>query len=239
MTRTTMLTMFAAIALVAAACGASVDDSATEDTATETTAPPSTTVTSEARSPALPVGPSALDEPGSAEFPESLVPLDEIISGGPPPDGIPPIEDPTFLAVADNLEILDPAEPVVALEIDGDARAYPIRAMIWHEIVNDTVGGVPVSVTYCPLCNSAVTYRREISGVETTFGTSGRLFASALVMYDRATESLWTHFDGKAVVGILTGTQLEAIGSPLMAWGDFTASYPEGQVLDFFVTRVI
>jgi len=235
-TRTTMLTMFAAIALVAAACGASVDDSATEDTATETTAPPSTTVTSEARSPALPVGPSALDEPGSAEFPESLVPLDEIISGGPPPDGIPPIEDPTFLAVADNLEILDPAEPVVALEIDGDARAYPIRAMIWHEIVNDTVGGVPVSVTYCPLCNSAVTYRREISGVETTFGTSGRLFASALVMYDRATESLWTHFDGKAVVGILTGTQLEAIGSPLMAWGDFTASYPEGQVLDWTAT---
>ncbi|MEA3511450.1 MAG: DUF3179 domain-containing protein, partial [Actinomycetota bacterium] len=174
-----------------------------------------------------------LDDAGSAEFPEPLVPIDEIISGGPPPDGIPPIEDPVFLDVAENLEILDPAEPVVALEINGDARAYPIRAMIWHEIVNDTVGGVPVSVTYCPLCNSAVTYRREINGVETTFGTSGRLFASALVMYDRATESLWTHFDGKAVVGVLTGTQLEAIGSPLMAWGDFVNAYPTGQVLDW------
>jgi len=231
-----MLTMFAAIALVAAACGASPDDSAAEDTAPDTTALPSTTVTAEATSSTLPAGPSALDEPAAAEFPESLVPLDEIISGGPPPDGIPPIEEPTFLAVADNLEILDPAEPVVALEIDGDARAYPVRAMIWHEIVNDTVGGVPVSVTYCPLCNSAVTYRREINGVETTFGTSGRLFASALVMYDRATESLWTHFDGKAVVGVLTGTQLEAIGSPLMAWGDFTAAYPEGQVLDWTAT---
>ena len=236
MTRTTMLTMFAAIALVAAACSASADDSATEDTATETTTSPSTTVTVETTSAALPTGPSALDEPGSTAFPESLVPLDEIISGGPPPDGIPPIEDPVFLAVAGNLEILDPAEPVVALEIDGDARAYPVRAMIWHEIVNDTVGGVPVSVTYCPLCNSAVTYRREIKGVETTFGTSGRLFASALVMYDRATESLWTHFDGKAIVGVLTGTQLEAIGSPLMAWGDFTAAYPEGQVLDWTAT---
>ncbi len=237
MTRNTMLMMFGAIALVAAACGASVDDSAAEETTTQapssTTASTPTTVTAEAASSALPAGPSALDDPGSGEFPEPLVPLGDIISGGPPPDGIPPIDDPVFLDIASNLEILDPTEPVVALEINGDARAYPIRAMIWHEIVNDTVGGVPVSVTYCPLCNSAVTYRREINGVETTFGTSGRLFASALVMYDRATESLWTHFDGKAVVGVLTGTQLEAMGSPLMAWGDFVTAYPTGQVLDW------
>jgi hypothetical protein len=236
-TRTTMLAMFAAIALFAAACGASTDDSVAEEataaTTSSTTASTSTTVTGDAASAALPIGPSALDDPGSSEFPEPLVPLAEIISGGPPPDGIPPIDDPVFLDIADNLEILDPAEPVVALEIDGDARAYPIRAMIWHEIVNDTVGGVPVSVTYCPLCNSAVTYRREINGVETTFGTSGRLFASALVMYDRATESLWTHFDGQAVVGVLTGTQLEAIGSPLMAWGDFRSAYPTGKILDW------
>lgn len=104
--------------------------------------------------------------------------------------------------------------------------------MIWHEIVNDTVGGVPVTVTYCPLCNSAVTYGRVIAGTETTFGTSGRLFASALVMYDRATESLWTHFDGRAVVGMLTGTQLDVYGSPLMSWSDFRSNYPTGQVLD-------
>jgi len=239
-TRTTMLTMFAALALVAAACGASVDDSAADETTTEApssiTASPPTTVTVESTSSALPVGPSALDDPGSGDFPEPLVPLDEIISGGPPPDGIPPIDAPVFVDVGDNLEILDAAEPVVALEINGDARAYPIRAMIWHEIVNDTVGGVPVSVTYCPLCNSAVTYGRVINGVETTFGTSGQLFASALVMYDRATESLWTHFDGKAVVGVLAGTQLEAIGSPLMAWGDFTNAYPEGKILDWSAT---
>ncbi|MEA2023317.1 MAG: DUF3179 domain-containing protein [Actinomycetota bacterium] len=240
MTRTTMLTVLAAIALIAAACSTSVDGSATEEPTTEalpsTTASTSTTATADAPVSALPSGPSALDDPESAEFPEPLVPLADIISGGPPPDGIPPIDDPVFLDTTDNLEILDPSESVVALEINGDARAYPIRAMIWHEIVNDTVGGVPVSVTYCPLCNSAVTYRREINGVETTFGTSGRLFASALVMYDRATESLWTHFDGKAVVGVLTGTQLEAIGSPLMAWGDFAAAYPSSKVLDWTAT---
>ncbi len=104
--------------------------------------------------------------------------------------------------------------------------------MIWHEIVNDVVGGVPVAVTYCPLCNSAVTYERKVRGVETTFGTSGRLFASALVMYDRATESLWTHFDGRAVIGVLAGDRLEPIASPLMAWADFRSAFPDGRVLD-------
>jgi len=181
----------------------------------------------------LPDGPSALDTMQHADFPDPLVPVGEILSGGPPPDGIPSIDDPVFLDVADHLDLLEVREPVVALEIDGDARAYPVRALIWHEIVNDTVGGVPVAVTYCPLCNSAVTYRREIRGVETTFGTSGRLFASALVMYDRATESLWTHFDGRAVVGVLTGEQLESIASPLLAWEDFRSTYPTGKVLDF------
>ena len=229
-----------AIALFATACGAGVSSSTTEETSTtvdtNTTAQSTTTITTPAAQGVLPTGPSALQDRNSAEFPEPLVPLDEIISGGPPPDGIPPIDNPVFLSVADNLDILDPSEPVVALEIDGDARAYPIRAMVWHEIANDVVGGVPVSVTYCPLCNSAATYVREINGVETTFGTSGSLFASALVMYDRATESLWTHFDGRAVVGLLAGTQLESIPSPLLAWGDFRENYPTGQILDWTQT---
>jgi hypothetical protein len=168
----------------------------------------------------------------SDEFPEPLIDVGQIISGGPPPDGIPPIDMPFFLDVVDNLDLLPLEEAVVALEIDGDARAYPVRALVWHEIVNDTVGGVPVSITYCPLCNSAVTYERTIDGNVTTFGTSGRLFASALVMYDRATESLWTHFDGRAVVGVLTGTQLVPRSSPLISWGDFIESYPTGRVLD-------
>jgi hypothetical protein len=170
------------------------------------------------------------------EFPDPLIDPNEVISGGPPPDGIPPVDDPVFLDVAGNLELLPENEPVVALEIHGDARAYPIRAMVWHEIVNDTVGGVPVSVTYCPLCNSAATYERTIDGVETTFGTSGRLFASALVMYDRATETLWTHYNGQAVIGVLTGAELVEHPSPLMAWSQFRSTYPTGQVLDWTQT---
>jgi hypothetical protein len=233
-----------ALTLLAAACGDAGSDSEGTTTTTADTAPgtadnsPDTTAAAEPDSvpaPAvgvLPQGPSALETSSAAEFPPPLVDPEEIISGGPPPDGIPPIEEPVFLPVVDALERLDPAEAVVALEIDGDARAYPVQVMIWHEIINDTVGGVPVSVTYCPLCNSAVSYERIVRGVETTFGTSGRLFASALVMYDRATESLWTHFDGKAVVGLLAGEQLEPIPSPLMSWGDFAAAYPTGQVLD-------
>ncbi len=225
------------IALLAAACG-DAGTAAEEREAATTAAAPETTAASQsdpAATPAvgvLPEGPSALETSSAPEFPPPLVNPQEVMSGGPPPDGIPPIEEPVFLPVVDALERLDPAEAVVALEVDGDARAYPVQVMIWHEIVNDTVGGVPVAVTYCPLCNSAVTYKREVRGVETTFGTSGRLFASALVMYDRATESLWTHFDGKAVVGLLAGEQLESIPSPLMAWGDFAAAYPTGQVLN-------
>lgn len=182
---------------------------------------------------AFPSGPSALEDMFAEEFPDPLIDPGEVISGGPPPDGIPAIDNPEFLDVVDNLDLLPDHEPVVALEINGDARAYPVRAMVWHEIVNDTVGGIPVAVTYCPLCNSAAVYERRINGAETTFGTSGRLFASALVMYDRATESLWTHYNGLSVIGVLTGTELTEYPSPLLAWSDFREAYPTGKVLDW------
>jgi hypothetical protein len=223
-------------AVLLAACGADAGESRSPaaDEGPASTSTSSTSALSDGPATmAFPVGPSALDSLDAEGFPAPLIDPREIISGGPPPDGIPPIDDPTFLSVAENLEYLPAAEPVVSLEIDGDARAYPIRAMVWHEIVNDTVGGVPVTVTYCPLCNSAATYDRRIDGAVTTFGTSGRLFASALVMYDRATESLWTHFDGRAVVGVLAGAQLEEYASPLLSWGDFRSEYPNGRVLDF------
>lgn len=226
-----LMAMLAAGALLLAACAGaqSVGEASTSDASATTTVPSSA-------GPAvgvLPEGPSALDTMFSSEFPEPLIDPNEVISGGPPPDGIPPIDDPRFLSVAENLQLLPGSEPVVALEIDGDARAYPVRVMVWHEIVNDTVGGVPVSVTYCPLCNSAATYVREIDGVETTFGTSGRLFASALVMYDRATETLWTHYNGHAVIGVLAGAELEEHPSPLMSWEQFRSTYPSGEVLDW------
>jgi hypothetical protein len=218
------------LALVASACAATADEEVAVDSVE-----PANTASGQpgaAAEAVLPFGPSALDDMFATAFPTPLVDPSEIISGGPPPDGIPPIDEPGFVTVAEANAYLTDDEPVVVLEIGGDARAYPVQVLIWHEIVNDTVGGMPVSVTYCPLCNSAVSYVREVRGIETTFGTSGRLFASALVMYDRETESLWTHFDGRAVVGVLTGDQLETVGSPLVAWGSFRDSHPEGKVLD-------
>ena len=225
-----------ALSLVAVACGAGAtvgsDPPLTEGVPLPVLPETSAPTGEEPAVGTLPQGPSALDNMEDPALPEPAVPAGQVISGGPPPDGIPPIDNPRFLPVIDNLELLDATEAVVALEIDGDARAYPVRVMIWHEIVNDVVGGVPVAVSYCPLCNSASTYIREIDGVVTTFGTSGRLYLSALVMYDRATESLWTHFDGKAIAGVLTGRELEAVASPLLSWEDFRTAYPDGLVLD-------
>jgi hypothetical protein len=109
-------------------------------------------------------------------FPEPLIDPAEILSGGPPPDGIPAIDSPTFERVAD-VDWLAEDEAVLAVEIDGDARAYPYQIMTWHEIVNDTVGGVPVAVTYCPLCNSGVGFDRRVGDKVLDFGTSGRLYA--------------------------------------------------------------
>ena len=100
-------------------------------------------------------------------------------------------------------------EPVIGLVVNGDARAYPLKILIWHEIVNDTVGGVPVTVTYCPLCNSAIVFERTVDGRVLDFGTTGKLRNSDLVMYDRQTESWWQQFSGTAIVGAMTGTKLD------------------------------
>lgn len=166
----------------------------------------------------------------SGGLPEPLVDLAEIRSGGPPPDGIPPIDDPVFLHPAD-VDFIADAEPVLAFELDGDARAYPVQIMTWHEIVNDTVGGVPVAVTYCPLCNSAVAYDRRIEGEVFDFGTSGMLWNSALVMYDRQTETLWSHFTGEGIVGELTGVQLVDFPLATVSWRDWREAHPDGLVL--------
>jgi hypothetical protein len=224
----TILTLLAILSLVAAACAA-------PQGAQPAIPPEETTETQpsdQAEAGTLPEGPSALREQTSPEFPEPLVDPGQIISGGPPPDGIPPIDEPAFVPISEADKYLDSEEPIVVLEVGEEARAYPVQILTWHEIVNDTVGGKPVVVTYCPLCNTAVSFVRVVNGVETTFGTSGRLYNSALVMYDRATESLWTHFDGRAVVGVLAGEQLEPVPSPLLAWSELKSAHPEAQVLD-------
>jgi hypothetical protein len=160
-----------------------------------------------------------------------LVDPGDIVSGGPPPDGIPPVDRPRFQA-AGAVDWLAAAEPVAVVELAGEAKAYPLQILVWHEIVNDSVGGVPVAVTYCPLCNTAVSFRRPtVAGKPTTFGTSGKLYHSNLVMYDRATGSLWPQALGAAVTGELTGQRLERVATQLVAWRDFRAAFPEGRVL--------
>ena len=178
---------------------------------------------------------SALQRRGDGRHPTPLVDLEEIRSGGPPPDGIPPIDRPFFEA-ASAVDFLEPTEPVVVLEVEGpdgvEVRAYPIQILTWHELVNDTVAGRPVTISFCPLCNSAVAYDRELGdGTVLDFGTSGSLYQSSLVMYDRQTESLWTHFDGRAVVGHLTGERLALLPMVTVAWQDFLKENPEALVL--------
>jgi len=155
----------------------------------------------------------------------------EILSGGPPRDGIPSIDSPTFVDQAAAAEWLVDNEPVIALDIEGDARAYPLQVVTWHEIVNDTVGDVPVVVTFCPLCNSALVFDRRFEDQVFEFGVSGLLRNSDLIMYDRTTESLWQQFTGEGIVGDLTGEQLTFLPSSLISYADFRAAYPEGVVL--------
>jgi hypothetical protein len=174
--------------------------------------------------------PSALRDITADGLPDPLVGPEELTAGGPPPDGIPPIDEPRFLDAAE-VDFLADDEPVLAIEIDGDARAYPVQILIWHEIVNDTVGGVPVSVTYCPLCNSAVAVDRRVGDRTLTFGTSGLLYQSSLVMYDRQTESLWSHFTGESLAGVLTGTELESYPVATVSWAAWIDAHPEGLVL--------
>lgn len=174
--------------------------------------------------------PSALDGLTGEGLPKPLVDPTEVRSGGPPPDGIPPIDDPSFHRAAD-VHFLADTEPVLAVEVDGEARAYPVQVLIWHEIVNDTIAGVPVSITYCPLCNSAVGVDRRVEDRILTFGTSGSLYQSSLVMYDRQTESLWSHFTGQAIAGVLTGTELETIPVATIGWSDWLDANPDGLVL--------
>ncbi len=172
----------------------------------------------------------AQNEFPKTDFSQTSIDLNEIMSGGPPRDGIPPIDDPRFVPVDQVTDIAD-SEPVVGLILNGDARAYPLRVLIWHEIANDTVGGRPVVVTYCPLCNTALVFDRRVDGQVLDFGTTGRLRKSDLVMYDRQTESWWQQFVGEALIGELTGTRLDIIPARLESFANFKQRAPDGQVL--------
>ncbi|NKB52955.1 MAG: DUF3179 domain-containing protein [Rhizobiaceae bacterium] len=164
------------------------------------------------------------------DFTKSSVDFAEILSGGPPKDGIPPIDNPKFEAVSKTSNLID-REPVIGLSINGDARAYPLRVLTWHEIVNDTVGGQPVAVTYCPLCNVAIVFDARLDGETLSFGTTGKLRHSDLIMYDRKTESWWQQFVGESIVGHHLGKKLKLVPAHLESWLDFRTRHPEGKVL--------
>ncbi len=167
----------------------------------------------------------------TTDFSRHSVPLSEFASGGPGRDGIPPIDDPKFVSQAAADEWLADREPVLVVELGGLARAYPVQILTWHEIVNDDFVGHPIAVTFCPLCNSSLVFDRRVDGRELTFGTTGNLRNSDLVMWDRQTESWWQQFTGEAIVGGLTGERLEALTSQTVSWKDFREKFPGGDVL--------
>jgi Protein of unknown function (DUF3179) len=164
------------------------------------------------------------------EFSRHSVAYDEILSGGLPKDGIPAIDNPSFMPVSE-VRGLAPHAPVISVAVDSEAKAYPLRIMIWHEIVNDTVGGVPIAVTWCPLCNSAVVFDRRAGGRTLSFGTTGNLRNSDLVMYDRETESWWQQFGGECIVGALLGAELKLVPMRVESFDRFASRFPHGRVL--------
>ncbi len=165
------------------------------------------------------------------DFTKFSIDLAEIVSGGPPRDGIPPIDNPRFVSNADAKKWLSAQEPVLVFGHNGDVRAYPLQILIWHEIANDTVGGKPVVITFCPLCNSALVFDRTIDGRVLDFGTTGKLRRSDLVMWDRQTESWWQQLTGIGIVGKHTGTKLTFLPAPLVSYETFRAAHPGGKVL--------
>lgn len=164
------------------------------------------------------------------DFTKHSVPLTDILSGGPPRDGIPPIDHPAFKPV-DKINALAETEPVIGLSINGEAKAYPLRILMRHEIVNDELGGVPISVTFCPLCNAAMVFDRRVGDKVLDFGTTGKLRNSDLVMWDRQTESWWQQFLGEAIVGEMTGTKLKTLPARLESWSNYKQRFPKGLVL--------
>lgn len=165
------------------------------------------------------------------DFSRHTVPYSEFRSGGVPRDGIPPLDNPVHESIAAADRWLDDVQPVAALAINGAARAYPLAILTWHEIVNDDLGGVPVAVTFCPLCNSAVAFDRRIDGAVLDFGVSGNLRHSDLVMWDRQTESWWQQLTGEGIVGAYAGYRLELRPAQIVAWRDFKAAFPQGDAL--------
>jgi hypothetical protein len=163
----------------------------------------------------------------TTDFDKSSADFDDILSGGPPKEGVLPIDRSRHIGLGEVDEFRDfeieATEPVVGIAINGEMRAYPLSILMWLEIVNDELGGVPTSVTFCPLYNAAAVFDRRLDDKVLDFGTSGKLWHSDLVMYNRQTESLWKQFLSQAVAGKVLGKRLTVLQSWLESWANFQA----------------
>ncbi|MDE0170114.1 MAG: DUF3179 domain-containing protein [bacterium] len=169
--------------------------------------------------------------PWPTDWSINSIDLGELLVGLPmidPRDGIPPIDRPVFESVADASSWLDDRVPGTLVLLGGEARFYPLGILHRHEIVNDEIAGIPVAVTYCPLCNTALTFDRRVDGHVLRFGVSGLLRHSDLVMWDGRTVSLWQQVTGEAIVGTATGTFLQPVPTAIVSFGEFAAAYPDG-----------
>jgi len=165
------------------------------------------------------------------ELSDALVPEAQILSGGPPRDGIPAINQPDFIS-ADQADYLEPGDRILGVALNGVAKAYPVRILNWHEIVNDHIGEQAFAVTFCPLCGTGVVFdSRMLNGKVARFGVSGLLYNSDVLLYDRETESLWSQILTKAVTGPMKGQSLKMIPVRHTSWGDWKSRYPDTQVL--------
>jgi len=164
------------------------------------------------------------------DFETRVIEISEIGDDGNTRDSIPPVREPRYVGV-DTVDNIGPLEPVLSVGINGDFRAYPLRILLWHEIVNEEIGGVPVLISYCPLCNSGVVFDRRVDGQLLEFGNTGRLRHRDMVMYDQQTESWWQQFTGEAIIGSLSGKTMTALPARLESLAKFKARAPKGKVL--------
>ena len=152
------------------------------------------------------------------DFSRATIPASDVMSGGPPKDGIPAVDQPVFVDVTEADEWLDDDEPVFVVSADGRTHIYPVQILTYHEIVNDVVGTTPLTITYCPLCNSGLTFRRHFNGEVLDFGTTGRLRLSNLIMYDRQSETWWQQATGEGLVGQFAGFRLDVYPMLMVPW---------------------
>lgn len=181
----------------------------------------------------LPLQAQRLPAPGNwqTDLTKTSIDLKELLPGGPPKDGIPSLSSPKFVQLLHAKGWLDPAEPVQVVVSRGEVRVYPLQILIWHELVNDTIGGRPILVSFCPLCNAAVVFDRRMGDQTLEFGVSGMLRHSDMVMFDRATDSLWQQLSGEAIVGAYTGQRLAIVSSQVVPFGEVEENYPRAKVL--------